>query len=87
MLTKGECNYFKCCGKNHEGFKGCNSTNEQFNLEEKCGGEQEEGNTAGGGWLQASEVRACLWYAATYSTVITEKKMYSQEYGLSSRSY
>lgn len=44
----------------HEGFNGCNSTNEQFNLEEKCVGDQEKGTSDGGGWLQASEVRACL---------------------------
>lgn len=34
--------YYRCCGKNHKEFKGCNSANEHFNLEEKCRGKMRE---------------------------------------------
>lgn len=36
-------NSHKCRGKKTKEFKGCNSANEQFNLEEKCVGENEKG--------------------------------------------
>lgn len=66
FADKRQLHIINVVGKNHKGFKGCNSVNEEFNLEEKCAGEGQYRR-----WLRSGPD---FETHSSYSGVIKKKK-------------